>query len=226
MIFMDFICVTLFASIANQDGHSDHLVENMSHHLPLIIYNFEIGDIYDVISVQLIFDVDGLRVGRPTNQLDFLHVLLVVTFLLIAVSFKLGDTGISMSGTDAAEWRFMNFRDSCINPGLVSLKGLRLTFLQKLILWKKLLNFCIKYTVSQLIRMLFGENCHGLFQTSHATLLSHINDIHFVRVAEHICLLLGITLVKNRMFHIFVILLIILFVVISDTSTSQSKCCV
>ena len=223
MIFMDFICVTLFASIANQDGHSDHLVENMSHHLPLISYNVEIGNIYNVIPVQLVFDVDGLRVGRSTNQLDFFHVLLVITFLLITFSFKLGDTGISMSSTDAAEWRFMNFRDSCINPGLISLKGLRLTFLQKLMLWKKLLNFCIKYTMSKFIRMLFSENCHGLFQTSNATLLGHINDINFVRVAEHICLLLGITLVKNRMFHVFVILLI-LIIVIGSPSNHADHC--
>ena len=149
MIFMNFIRIAVFTTITNHGSHNQFFIQSLSHDVPLICNYVEVCNIGNIVTLHSIFDVDSLWICCTGQQFNLSHLFFVVTFLLVTFSFKLCNTGVSLSCTNTVIRALMNLSHSNIDPGLVSRKCFRLTFFQKFIFREELFNFIIKYAMRQ-----------------------------------------------------------------------------
>ena len=234
VIFLDLIGIGILTTVADQDSLSQSLIHGMTHNLPLVSNNIEISDIENVITIDLVLDVDGLSIMSTTKQLDLLHLLLVVTLLLVTHGLQLGLASISTTGANAAIRRLMNAIDNTGHPSVIGIENLRLLRVNILVLRQEHIHrLSIESVMLQLVLILVDLT--SLLKATNTRSLGELDDLVEIRVGQDFLVLHAIG-VKNivfhfisslRMFHFFavifffVFIFVFIFIIIGDITNHR-----
>ena len=212
VIFLDLIGVSIFTTVADQDSLSQSLIHGMTHNLPLVSNNIEISDIENVITIDLVLDVDGLSIMSTTKQLDLLHLLLVVALLLITHGLQLSLASISTTGSNTTIRRLMNTVDNTGHPSVIRIENLRLHRIDVLILRKEHVHrLSIESIMLQLILVLVDHT--SLLKAADTRGLGELDNLVEIGVGQDVLVLHAIS-VKNIMLHFISSLRMFNFIVV------------
>ena len=184
----------------------------MTHNLPLVSNNIEISDIENVITIDLVLDVDGLSIMSTTKQLDLLHLLLVVALLLVTHGLQLGLASISTTGANAAIRRLMNAIDNTGHPSVIGIENLRLLRINVLVFRQEHIHrLSIKSVMLQLVLILVDLT--SLLKATDTRGLGELDNLVEIRVGQDFLILHAIG-VKNIVLHFISSLRMIHFVAV------------
>ena len=218
MIFLDLVGIQIIAAVTDQDGLSQSLIQGMTQVLPVVGDQVEIGDVQNIITIDLILHINGLSIVSTAQQLDLLGLLLVVA-LLITHSLQLSLTGISTTGADTAVRRLVNAIDNTGHPGIIGIQDLGLSRVDELVLGHQHTHgLLVKRIVLQLVLLLIDLT--SLSKTADAGLLRQLQNLIHVGVSQNILLTI-ILLVKHIVLHRIISFLIFIGFVIADAGIFQ-----
>ena len=199
-------------TVANQNGTSNFLIQHHTHLTLNPSNNIEIGDIDNIITIQLLLLVDGGGSGGTLQQSEDFFLLQVTLDVTLCTSLILGN--ISEHGLNAGEGSVVNAINHARNPVRITLDELG-RGIHGLRLGEQSID-CVdaigSYSMSQ----------EGLLQT--ASTLSIGENLLHIGMRQNITLH-HLILVKNIVLHIIILLIIIfiiIIIIISLTSAFQS----
>ena len=196
-------------TVANQNGTSNFLIQHHTHLTLNPSNNIEIGDIDNIITIQLLLLVDGGGSGGTLQQGEDFFLLQVTLDVTLCTSLILGN--ISEHGLNAGEGSVVNAINHACNPVHITLDELR-RGIHRLRLREQSIDRVDaigSYSMSQ----------EGLLQTASA--LSIGENLLHIGVRQNITLH-HLILVKNIMLHIIILLIIVFIIIINLTSAFQS----
>ena len=145
------------------------------------------------------------------EQLNVADITLLGTLLVTLSAKSLNVTQVSLTSTDTGNRALMNLLQNLIHPTLVSGKQFGSTRTDILVLREQ--GFNTVDTMSQnAVRILLCINVHSSTKTADTVGLSHRNDACLVSMRQNLGLLLLIV-VKDIVFHCFILLIGFRFVV-------------
>ena len=198
MIFLNLIRIKIVTAIANQNCLGKSLVHGMAKNLPLVSNNVELGDIENVVAVDLVLYIDGLSIMSTTEQLNVLAFLLVIS-LLITESLQLSLSSIRSTSADSCVGRLMHAVDNAGNPSIVGIKNLRLSRINKLIVGHQHIHsFFVKSIMLELIFVFIDPA--SLLETANTRSLCELENLVHCGMAEGLALV-HIFLIKHVLFH-------------------------
>ena len=170
-----------------------------------ILHDVEIGDVNDVIAVDLGADVHGDGIGGTAEQAQSAGVSLLST-LGVAFSAAVGDvTNIGLAGADAADGALVNLRQHLADPALVGGQQFGSAGLDILILREQLgdIGDVVGSGMLELIILLvFGDiRLHGSFQGPAAVGLGHLDDLAAIGMGQERAFLVFGFLIEDITLH-------------------------
>nr|DAG09080.1 MAG TPA: hypothetical protein [Caudoviricetes sp.] len=194
MILRNLHLIVGLTAVTNHDRSGNFLVQILPHSSILVLDHIEIGDIDDVVTVQGVSAVNGLRIGGTSDNTHIAGANLALA-LLIAVSTDIILAGVDLTGTDTADGALMNLLHNYSDPALVTGNTLRGAGTQILEIREQALN--IVNTMLELI--LLSIDLHSGAQAAHALALGQIEDVHSIRMAQDI--IPSILILKHIVLH-------------------------
>ena len=185
MILRDLHLIPGFAAIANHYSKRDLFVEVLLHHAVLILDHVEIGDVYDVVTVQRVDAVYSLRVGSPADHVHVAARGFALT-LLVAMTADTLIAGVHLAGTDAADGGLTNLLHDHVNPSLVTGEQFRGTRAQILVIREQALDVvdAVLKLVVAIGDGLLGINSNSGSQTANIILLGQTQDLALGGMAQ------------------------------------------
>ena len=183
----------------------------MTQVLPVVGDQVEIGDVQNIVTIDLILHINGLSIVSTAQQLDLLGLLLVVA-LLITHSLQFSLTGISTTGADTAIRRLVNAIDNTGHPSIIGIQDLRFSRVDELVLGHQHTHgLLIKCIVLQLVLLLIDLT--SLSETADAGLLGQLQNLIHSGVSQNVLLTI-LLLVKHVMLHVFSSFIFIVILII------------
>ena len=212
MILGDLIGAQIFAAVANKSSQSDLFLKRILHNIALIVNNVEIGNIDNIVTMQGIAIVDGLRIGSTHQDLEITRDGLLGLTFGIALRTDILSTCIDLASTDARNGALTCLLHNGADPRMVALNKLGSARLGVLIIGEQTTDLARLKAMSQSILVVVNKSSHSRLQ-SHTRALGHFNDLSLIGMSQNINILL-IVLFKNisvhnfiasfRVFHIFI----------------------
>ena len=113
-LLVDLVLAGLVPTVADEDGSRELLVKHDTHLSLEPGDNVKIGDIDDIVAIELLLLVDGRRIGGPLEELDDLLLLKVTGH--VTSSSSLIRRNIGNHGLDAGEGGMLGAREDGRNP--------------------------------------------------------------------------------------------------------------
>ena len=101
VLLLDLVLVSVRAAVADQDRSGDLLLEHEAHLGLQPHHDVEVRDVHDIVAVQLLLLVDGLRGGNALQKLEELLLLQVPLDVTLCAGLLHGD--VSREGLDSRE---------------------------------------------------------------------------------------------------------------------------
>ena len=221
MILGNLIGINVGTAITNKSSQSNLFLEAALHNIALISNNIEVSNVVDIIAMQSVAEVYGLRIGGTHKNLHVSRDGLLALTILIALRTNILSASVNLSGTNARNGALASLGQNLLNPVVVALKQFGSTRIHILVIGEQSIDSI--NTVRKSILVISSIHFDGALQ-SHTRSLRHLNNFLLVSVAQHIHLLNRIA-IKNvgvhsiissfRVFHrflFFVFLFGLLFV--------------
>ena len=227
MILGNLIGINVGTTITNKSSQSNLFLEAALHNIALISNNVEIGNVVDIIAMQSVAEVYGLRISGTHKNLHVSRDGLLALTILIALRTNILSASVNLSGTNARNGALASLGQNLLNPVVVALKQFGSTRIHILVIGEQSIDSI--NTVRKSILVISSIHFDGALQ-SHTRSLRHLNNFLLVSVAQHIHLLNRIA-IKNvgvhsiissfRVFHRF-LFVVFGFVFIRHTSVFES----
>ena len=221
MILGNLIGINVGTTITNKSSQSNLFLEAALHNIALISDNIEISNVVDIITMQSVAEVYGLRISGTHKNLHVSRDGLLGLTILIALRTNILSASVNLSGTNTGNRTLASFGQNLLNPVVITLKQFGSTRIHILVIGEQSIDSV--NTVRKSILVISSIHFDGALQ-SHTRSLRHLNNFLLVSVAQHIHLLSRIA-IKNvgvhsiissfRVFHrffFFVFLFGLLFV--------------
>ena len=216
---INLLLVAGFSAIADHYCSSKLLIKSHAHYTILIIDNIEIGDINDIVSLELVLNINGLGISRTIQKSQISDKALLLT-LLVALSSDICAASICLTGTNAANGTLMGLSEYAINPGLISSNKLRCAGLYILILGEQGLD--ISNSMLQSIASLLCEDTHCGSETAYIVGLCKCNNVLLICVSEYVLVFLFVKYIVLHAISSFIIGVIAVFIIFASGHSDHS----
>ena len=207
---VNLLLIAGFSAIADHDRGSKLFIQSHTHYTILIIDNIKVGNINDIVSLELILNINSLRIGRTIQKSQISDKALFFT-LLVALTSDICASSICLTGTNAANGALMCLTENTVDPGLVSSNKLRCARLYVLILREQGLD--IGNSMLQGVAALFGEDTHCSSETTYIVGLCEGDDILLIGVGEYVHVFLFVKYIVLHAISSFIIGIIAVFII-------------
>ena len=221
MILGNLIGINVGTTITNKSSQSNLFLEAALHNIALISDNIEISNVVDIITMQSVAEVYGLRISGTHKNLHVSRDGLLALTILIALRTNILSASVNLSGTNTGNRTLASLGQNLLNPVVITLKQFGSTRIHVLVIGEQSIDTI--NTMSKTILVVGSIHFDGALQ-SHTRSLRHLNNFLLVSVTQHIHLLNRIT-IKNvgvhsiissfRVFHrfLFVVFGFVFFII-------------
>ena len=119
LIRIDLTLITIITTVPQHHRNSQLFIEHQAVDVIQILYIIEIRDIDNVIAMQSILHINGLRIGGSAYQLEISGLLLLFSFLVAPGAKCINTANIGLAGSDSGNRALMYFLHHISNPALV-----------------------------------------------------------------------------------------------------------
>ena len=212
---INLLLIAGFSAIADHDCGSKLLIQSHTHYTILIIDNIEIGDINYIVSLELVLNINSLRICRTIQKGQISDKALFLS-LLVALCSDISASSICLAGANTANGALMCLTENAVDPGLVSGNKFRCTGLHILILREQSLDAI--NSVLQSVAALFSEDTHRGSEAAYIVGLCKCNDVLLICVGEYVLVFLFVKYIVLHAISSFIIGVIAIFVIFNSRS--------
>ena len=114
VLLVDLILVRGVTTVANEDGAGQFLIEHDAHLALEPSDHVKVGDVDQIVTVELLLLVDGRRGGDPLGETEELFTLHVSGDVTLCSGLILGD--VCVKGLDPAEGALVRLAEQVVDP--------------------------------------------------------------------------------------------------------------
>ena len=197
MILRNLIRINVSTTITNKSSQSNLFLETALHNIALVSNNIEISNVVDIITMQSVAEIYGLRISGTHKNLHVSRDGLLALTILIALRTNILSASVNLSGTNTGNRTLASLGQNLLNPIVIALKQFGSTRIHILVIGEQSIDSI--NTVRKSILVISSIHFDGALQ-SHTRSLRHLNNFLLVSVTQHIHLLNRIT-IKNVGVH-------------------------